>query len=53
MSGPGDEVAGAGGHGRPRASHAYREQVIGMLKAAFVQGRLDRDEFDLRVGHAH
>jgi hypothetical protein len=33
-----------------RASHADREQVIEILKAAFVQGRLDRDEFDLRVG---
>jgi hypothetical protein len=36
--------------GRLRASHADREQVIGTLKAAFVQGRLDKDEFDLRVG---
>jgi Domain of unknown function (DUF1707) len=53
MAGPGDEVAaGAGGHSRLRASHADREQVIGVLKAAFVQGRLDRDEFDLRVGRA-
>jgi len=33
-----------------RASHADREQVIDMLKAAFVQGRLAKDEFDLRVG---
>jgi hypothetical protein len=33
-----------------RASHADREQVIETLKAAFAQGRLDRDEFDLRVG---
>jgi Domain of unknown function (DUF1707) len=33
-----------------RASHADREQVIGTLKAAFVQGRLDKGEFDLRVG---
>jgi hypothetical protein len=33
-----------------RASHADREQVIETLKAAFVQERLDRDEFDLRVG---
>lgn len=53
MAGPGDEVAtGAGGHSRLRASHADREQVIEVLKAAFVQGRLDRDEFDLRVGRA-
>jgi DUF1707 SHOCT-like domain len=53
MAGPGDEIAaGAGGRGRLRASHADREQVIEVLKAAFVQGRLDRDEFDLRVGRA-
>jgi hypothetical protein len=53
MSWPGDELAaGAGGRGHLRASHADREQVVGTLKAAFVQGRLDRDEFDLRVGQA-
>ena len=53
VAGPGDEIAaGAGGCGRLRASHADREQVIGILKAAFVHGRLDRDEFDLRVGRA-
>jgi hypothetical protein len=51
MAGPGDEVAaGAGGHGRLRASHADREQVIGTLKAAFVQGMLAKDKFDARVG---
>ena len=33
-----------------RASHADREQVVGVLKAAFVQGRLAKDEFDLRIG---
>jgi hypothetical protein len=32
-----------------RASHADREQVIGTLKAAFVQGRLTKDELDSRV----
>jgi Domain of unknown function (DUF1707) len=42
----------AGGCGRLRASHADREQVINVLKAAFVQGRLTKDEFDLRVGQA-
>ncbi len=35
-----------------RASHADREGVIGILKAAFVQVRLAKDEFDLRVGQA-
>lgn len=36
----------------PRASHADRERVIDLLKAAFVQDRLTRDEFDARVGQA-
>jgi hypothetical protein len=35
-----------------RASRADRERAIDLLKAAFVQGRLDRDEFDARIGHA-
>jgi DUF1707 SHOCT-like domain len=35
-----------------RASRADRERVIDLLKAAFVQGRLDRDEFDARIGQA-
>jgi hypothetical protein len=35
-----------------RASDADPEQVIGTLKAAFVQGRLTKDELDLRVGQA-
>ena len=34
------------------ASHGEREQVIGALKAAFVQGRLTKVEFDARVGQA-
>jgi hypothetical protein len=51
MAGPGDEIAaGAGGRGHLRASHADREQVIETLKAAYVQGMLAKDEFDLRVG---
>jgi hypothetical protein len=52
MVGPGDEIsaAGAGDHSPLRASHADREQVIDALKAAFVDGRLTKDEFDLRVG---
>ncbi len=53
MAAPGDEIAaGAGGRGHLRASHADREQVISVLKAAFVQGLLAKDEFDLRVGQA-
>jgi hypothetical protein len=35
-----------------RASHADREQVIVVLKAAYVQGRLAKDELDTRVGQA-
>jgi hypothetical protein len=51
MAGPGDEIAaGAGGRTHMRASHADREQVVDVLKTAFVQGRLAKDEFDLRVG---
>ena len=50
--GAGDERAPAtAGLGHLRASHADREQVIEALKAAFVQGRLAKDEFDLRAGH--
>jgi hypothetical protein len=53
MAGPGDEItAGTGSHSHLRASRADREQVIGVLKAAFVQERLTKDEFDLRVGQA-
>lgn len=48
--GPGDETAGAGRHNYLRTSHAEREQVVDLLKAAYVQGRLAKDEFELRVG---
>jgi len=52
-TGPEDEnAAGASGRGHLRASRADREQVIATLKAAFVQGRLTKDELDLRVGQA-
>jgi hypothetical protein len=48
---PGDEMAAAAaGRGRLRASHADREHVLDVLKAAFVQGLLTKDEFDMRVG---
>ncbi len=45
---PGVQAAEAG----LRASRADRERVIGLLKAAFVEGRLARDEFDTLVGQA-
>ena len=40
------------GHGRLRAGHADREQVIEALKDAFAQGRLTREELDVRAGRA-
>jgi hypothetical protein len=46
----GREEGTPGARGRLRASHADREQAIDVLKAAFVQGRLAKDEFDVRVG---
>ena len=53
MAGPGDEItAAAGGRGRLRASHADREQVIEVVKAAYVQGRLTKAELDARAGQA-
>jgi hypothetical protein len=50
MTRPGDGLPA--GCGRFRASDADRDQVIDVLKAAFVQGRLTKDEFDARVGAA-
>ena len=52
MAGPGDQIAAPAGCEGLRASHADREQAIGVLKAAFVQGMLAKDEFDERVGQA-
>ena len=50
MAGSGDELAaGAGDRSRLRASDADREQVITVLKSAFMQGRLTRDELYLRA----
>jgi hypothetical protein len=48
MAGPGNEIPNGRGH--LRGSRADRERVIDVLKAAFAEGRLTRDEFDLRVG---
>jgi len=47
-----DRVPATPGHGFLRVSHAHREQVIDILKAAFVRGMLTKDEFDLRVSRA-
>jgi hypothetical protein len=40
------------GSGHLRASDADRERVVDTLKAAFVQGRLAKDEFAVRAGRA-
>jgi Domain of unknown function (DUF1707) len=48
MTGP--EQGAAAGRGHLRAGDADRERVIEVLKAAFVQGRLDHDELESRVG---
>jgi hypothetical protein len=55
MAGPGDNGAAgqARSDGRLRASHADREQVIGTLKDAFVEGRLTTDELDARVDQVY
>ena len=45
---PGAQAAAVG----LRASRADRERVIDLLKAAFAQGQLDRNEFDARIGQA-
>jgi hypothetical protein len=54
MAGPGDNTAAAagGGDGHLRASRADREQAIELLKAAFVEDRLTKEELDARVGQA-
>jgi hypothetical protein len=49
MAGPADQTPGAGDRSHLRTSHADREQVIDVVKAAFVQGRLAKDEFDQRI----
>jgi hypothetical protein len=53
MTGPWHELAaGTARRGHMRASHADRDQVIDVLKTAFVHGRLDKHELDQRVGEA-
>jgi Domain of unknown function (DUF1707) len=50
MDGPDQDTAVGRGH--LRAARADRERVIEVLKTAFVQDRLDLDEFGTRVGQA-
>jgi hypothetical protein len=51
MAGRQHEMPAGGGSGRLRASDADREQVINVIKAAFVDGRVTKDELDARVSH--
>jgi Domain of unknown function (DUF1707) len=55
MPGPEDEIAAtaSGSHDQLRASHDDREQVVGTLKTAYVQGRLAEDELDARVDRVY
>jgi Domain of unknown function (DUF1707) len=50
ITGPEEGPAAVRGH--LRAAHADREHVIDLLKAAFVQDRLTKDELDSRTGRA-
>ena len=53
VTGPGDQMAAApDDYGRMRASRDDREQAIDTLKAAFVHGRVTRDELTEQVGPA-
>jgi hypothetical protein len=42
----------AGSYAHMRASTTDRDRSIEVLKASFVEGRLTRDELDLRLGQA-
>jgi Domain of unknown function (DUF1707) len=50
MTGP--DEGGLAGRGHLRAAHADREQAITVLKAAYAQGRLTKDELEARAGQA-
>lgn len=52
VAGPGYGNA-AGGYANVRASAADRERAVDVLKAAFAEGRLTRQEHDARVGRAY
>jgi Domain of unknown function (DUF1707) len=50
VTGPNDGMAAGRGH--MRAGHADRERVVAVLKAAYVQGQLTKDELEVRAGQA-
>lgn len=49
---PGHGMA-ADGYGRMRASTADRERAIDVLKAAFAEGRLTKDEYEERAAQVY
>jgi hypothetical protein len=50
MTGP--DEGGLAGRGHLRAAQADREQAITVLKVAYAQGRLTKDELEARAGQA-
>jgi DUF1707 SHOCT-like domain len=48
----GPDEGGLAGRGHLRAAQADRERAITVLKAAYAQGRLTKDELEARVGQA-
>jgi DUF1707 SHOCT-like domain/Domain of unknown function (DUF4190) len=44
--------AAAYGRAQVRAADADRERAVSFLKTAFTEGRLDKDDYDARVGRA-
>ena len=50
MTGP--DEGGLAGRGHLRAAQADREQAVTVLKAAYAQGRLTKDELEARAGQA-
>lgn len=50
---PGGRWMSAAEHGRMRACDADRERTADLLRAAFVEGRLNQDELDQRLGQVY
>jgi hypothetical protein len=50
---PGGRWMSAAEHGRMRACDADRERTADLLRHAFVEGRLDQDELDQRLGRVY
>ena len=50
---PGGRWMSAAEHARMRACDADRERTADLLRSAFVEGRLNQDELDQRLGHVY